>query len=413
MKPRERWYSFAALAGMTAVLLFVCGCSTSVPIPQQELVIGVLLPLSGNDGSSGLASQAALQVSAEDLNAYYRQVGSQNHVKLVILDTKSDPETARTGLMNLSAQGIRVVIGPGGSAELAALKEYSDQNGILIVSTMSTATDLAIAGDFIFRFIPNDTHQADATAFYLGKDGIEAILPVWRGDVWGDGLHSSVRENLRIENCTMLEGVRYSPMNTDFLDIASSLDSQAGKAISRYGTARVGVYAATFAELVPLMNASAGMPNLSQVRWYGADGNILLNPLTKDPVAADFAIKTHFIGPTIGYPYEERFSGVYKNITTRLGHQPDAYSYASYDALQVAAPALGDAGPNNSQLSDAFVHNANRYSGIAGLYALDEAGDKEQSVYDFWRLATVNGTPKWKFSGQYTVVSRETSGFKE
>jgi hypothetical protein len=75
--------------------------------------------------------------------------------------------------------------------------------------------------------------------------------------------------------------------------------------------------------------------------------------------------------------------------------------------------ALGEAGRNNSQIYHAFVHTANRYSGISGLYALDEAGDKEMSVYDFWRLATVNGTPKWKFAGQYTVISSVPSGFKE
>jgi len=414
MKPRERWYSFAVLAGMAAVLLFVCGCSTPGPAPEQEIVIGALLPLTGDYTSAGVASQAALQVAVEDLNAYYQRVGSPKNVRLVILDTKSDPLTAETGLENLTGQGIRVVIGPGSSAELEALKGYSDQKGILLVSTMSTATSLAIAGDSVFRFIPDDTHQAGATAYYLDADGIEAIIPVWRGDVWGDGLLSAVSERLQRENHTILDGMRYEPGTQEFHNIAASLDRQAGEAISRYGANHVGVYAITFAELVPLMNVSSGKPNLSLIKWYGADGNVLIDPLTKDPIAADFAIKTHFVGPTIGYSPDERFSGVYKNISTKLGRQPDAYSYATYDAFQVAAAALGDAGQGNAQLREAFIHAANRYSGIAGLYALDEAGDKEMSVYDFWRFALVNGTPRWKYAGQYTVVSRDSpSGFKE
>ena len=98
MKPRERWYSFALLAGMVAVLLFVCGCSTSGPASEQEMVIGALLPLTGDYTSAGVASQAALQVAIEDLNAYYQQVGSPKRIRLVILDTKSDPLTAKAGL---------------------------------------------------------------------------------------------------------------------------------------------------------------------------------------------------------------------------------------------------------------------------------------------------------------------------
>ena len=84
--------------------------------------------------------------------------------------------------------GIRIVLGPDSSAEVEAVKAYADENGILLISPSSTAISLAIPGDNVFRFVPDDTQQAETIATLMWEDGIRAVIPIWRGDTWGDDL---------------------------------------------------------------------------------------------------------------------------------------------------------------------------------------------------------------------------------
>lgn len=89
--------------------------------------------------------------------------------------------------------GIRIVIGPDSSAEVEAVKAYADENDILVISPSSTAISLAIPADNVFRFVPDDTHQAEAIARLMWEDRVRAVIPIWRGDTWGDDLANATK----------------------------------------------------------------------------------------------------------------------------------------------------------------------------------------------------------------------------
>lgn len=56
---------------------------------SENITIGALLPLTGSVSSIGEASKVALEVSAEDLNNYYSEIGSGEHVEIVVKDTEA------------------------------------------------------------------------------------------------------------------------------------------------------------------------------------------------------------------------------------------------------------------------------------------------------------------------------------
>ena len=151
---------------LLAAAAFTCGCTGSETAPAGPdadlgFVVGALLPLSGDYSGGGEASRIALEVAAADINDHFVSIGSNQRVGIIIEDTKADPATALAKLRTLDEQGVRIVIGPGTSAELEAVRAYADEHGILVVSTMSTAPSLAIADDNVYRFVPPDTYQAD------------------------------------------------------------------------------------------------------------------------------------------------------------------------------------------------------------------------------------------------------------
>lgn len=387
-----------------AAVIFCCGCTgteaTSVAQDgAEEITVGVLLPLSGDFSEAGEAGQVALEVAAVDINDYFASFGSDDRVRLVIEDTQTDPAIALEKLKLLDSQGIRMVIGPGSSAELEAIRTYADQHGMIIVCTMSTAPSLAIEGDNVFRFASPDNYQADAMAYYLEEDGITAIVPVWRGDVWGDDLRNLTAAAFVNRNGSVFDGVRYGPNQEDYTGVVAELDCQVGQAIAAQGTENVGVYAVTFDEAAAIMTAAAETGNLTQVRWYGCDGNILLDSLTTHGEVARFAAQTNFTGPTVwddtsGPGYETTYS----KIQDRLKRQPDGYCMASYDALWVVALTGAETDSMDvSELKNALPEMAANTNGtFCSEMDLDAAGDWSAAQYWFkvgegkWRSVPVD-----------------------
>ncbi len=136
--------------------------------------------------------QAALTVGLPQVNRRLTLEGQNFRLATVVKDTASDPQTALMALLALKAQGIKFVIGPVSSAECAAVLPVANSLGMILISPASTATSLAIAGDNLFRLMPNDNSQGAGTAALMLKKGFTAVVPIWRGDVWGDDLKTSI-----------------------------------------------------------------------------------------------------------------------------------------------------------------------------------------------------------------------------
>ncbi|WP_243670265.1 hypothetical protein [Methanoculleus chikugoensis] len=161
-------------------------------------------------------------------------------------------------------------MGPGTSAELEAVRTYADEHGFILISTMSTAPSLAIAGDNVYRLVPPDTYQADVMAYYLREQGVTAIVPVWRGDVWGgDELEKLTAAALVRGGGKVLDGVRYTPDQV-YGAIAADLDARVARAIAAHGREKVAVYLVSLDEADRIMGAAMATENLPKVRCTGA-----------------------------------------------------------------------------------------------------------------------------------------------
>jgi branched-chain amino acid transport system substrate-binding protein len=337
---------------------------------------------------------------------------SGTRIELIIEDTKTDAEVALEKLKDLKSKGVQIVIGPATSASVSAVKDYADHNGIMIISFSSTATQLAIPNDNVFRFVSDDSHQAQAVAKKMWKDGVRVVIPMWRTDIFGEGLHSSLTENFKRMGGTVVEGGGYKPPTGDFSaslhrinfifweQDLKVLESRVKDAIRQYGADKVGVYAVSFDEIVPIMIQSQRHPVLSSVKWYGSDGSALNAGLVKNTDAANFAIETSFVNPIYAVDNENdsKFIKVNKEITKEIGHSHRSYAELAYDALIVAALTSDELQANQTNdrntLSKTLLKVADSYHGITGKTLLNEAGDRMAGSYDFWAITSENTNGK-------------------
>jgi len=402
-----------AAALLVAASLAACSDDQDAPVDAPTLKAGVLVSLTGTWSTLGRTSVSALQAAAADANAELGVTEPGAKVTLRIIDTKLEPDLALDGLRTLAAEGVKVVIGPQSSSEVRALKAFADSAGIVLISQGSTAGSLAIANDFVYRFVPNDSLEAEALVALLQRDGITVLVPLWRDDAGNQGLHDAVEKAFTRAGGTMLAGVMYGPDVTDFTPALAALKPQLATAATQAGgTAKAAVYYAAFNENVDVFELASADPAFSALKWYGSDGTALSAFLPASATASGFAHQVGYWNPTFGISaaLEAEWSGLAAEIEAATGIMPGPFAFAAYDALRVAARAWRRAGYSTAgtALRDAVPVEAAAYSGATGATMLDAAGDRATAGFDFWVVCPVNGG--WEWTKSFTYLSGTIGG---
>jgi branched-chain amino acid transport system substrate-binding protein len=373
--------------------------------PKSLVKIGVLASLSGSGFSLGRSTVAALQIAARDL----KNIGPQYRpvrFRFLVRDTQQNPSRALEAIQDLNERGVKIIIGPQTSSEVAMIKPFADAHNILVISQGSTASSLAIPGDNILRFCPPDTREAEALVALLQHDGIRAIVPLWRNDRGNNGLHDSVKIRFQAFGGRVTSGFRYEPTTTDFSTATNSVASQVASLISGgINPSAIAVYLAAFDEVVDVFHSAEANSTLANTAWYGSDGVALSAALTGDSGAAGFAASVGYPNPIFGLPdnLRNRWQPIADAVEARTGITPDAFALSTYDALFVVNLALVHAKPqkNFGNFKAAFIEEAGHYRGVTGSTALDAAGDRQSGDFDFWAVRLRNGDYKWVRVGTY------------
>ncbi|BAN90069.1 ABC transporter substrate-binding protein [Aeropyrum camini] len=402
-----------AVALIAPIFLSTPALYTAAAQPTT-ITIGALLPLTGDLQSYGVRAQAAVQVAVEDVNAYLESKNAWFRFELKVEDTQTKPDVAVQKFNSLVAQGIKFIVGPMTSAEVKKLKDLADQNNVLIISPSSTAIELKIAGDNVFRFCPTDDVQSKAIGALVRDLGIKGVVIINRADTWGNGLMEATKEVLEGEGVEVASVYSYNPESPNFSGIASQANGDMESLVSKYGEDKVAVVAIGFKEVVELFSAAADYETLEGVLWIGSDGTAQLSEFTTDPLAREFATSTLFINPIFSPAATAAQEKVRQEVVAKIGEEPDAYSLAAYDAVWAIALALLQAGPMDNpdemvnqvkQLlpqittSDEFAKYA-----ATGKFPLDEGGDRATADYDWYIVAEVGGEYKWVKAGVYKGV---------
>ncbi len=142
-------------------LLALCGCDrigpgtppeaeTPAPLPRVEILnIGVFVPLKGDAAPGGESLLNGLAMAAEEINAAGGVLGRP--IRLVVRDTRSDPDRAAKAVRDLIAEDkVVALVGglSGGSTEAAAV---ADETGVPMILPGSTMPGIPSREPWVFR----------------------------------------------------------------------------------------------------------------------------------------------------------------------------------------------------------------------------------------------------------------------
>ena len=409
--------AIAAIIIGIVIIFGTGGTDTETPAPTEEQMeetgglsgevnIGLILPLTGDLATHGEENWEGSKLALVDFNKHLEEIDAGWTLKMTSEDSATSPVIALEKLSALNAKGIGIVIGPETSSNIRNVKGYSDSNNMLLISCCSSAPALAIPNDSVFRLVPDDSNQGTAISKLLQHEGIEALVPVWRGDTWGDGLSDASTSSFVERGGTVDEGIRYNPESPEFSASTSLLAERVQGYVDDYGADKVAVLFLGFAEILQFTQSAAQHEVLDDVRWFGPGANTKEHKLIEDPIGLEFSTNVQFTTVQFAASKNPTYERVQAHLTEQLGRSPNTFVHSSYDAVWIIGLAMLETQSSDVSTIKAILPEiAENYSGAIGSTKLNEAGDLAQANYEVWGIRG----GEWVLLGQYSHATDSIS----
>ncbi len=391
---RTRALLLSGLLLFSMALLLGCPDDSDVipPAPPESIRLGAVLDRTGASASFGNPCAIACSLAALDVNEYLVENDIDLELDLVILDDQGDDEAAEVRLSNLTTDNIQYIIGPSTSAIAEAVRSQAQQHNAMMVSPSSVATSLADSTDTIYRLAPDDSHQSAAiTAYMTQVDDIEAVITLYRDDVWGQDLYETTSADFEAAGIDVLQGIAYPTSTTDFTAYLDDIEDIVMDAIDVYSDTTIAVYMLTFNEAYYVFNSLQDHTLNAQemIRFYGASAIAKSPAIFASSSVANLAAVKGFTCPVFAEQDNQVVDQLRYRIKLITDEDPGSYAFAAYDALWLGALAyieIGEVNPDFDTLLSAFLQVSSGYEGKTGVIELNACGDRAFGDYDFWQI---------------------------
>ena len=371
---------------------------------EGDVDIGVIYPLSGDLAERGTHRLAGAELGAVDFNEYLASMGMDWQLVLNVEDTETKPTASLEKAQLLNSKGVKLIIGPAGSGNVLSVKPYADQNNMLVLSCCSTSPTLAIPGDSVFRLAPDDSVQGLALARLIELEGIEALVPIWRQDDYGNNLVNLVRENFESRG-VVDEGIPYDPIQADYSAAASLLADSVQNLADEHGADKVAVLIVSYDEIVNIVQGADNYPILKEVRWFAGESIAKESFILQDAIASEFVNAVDLTAFQIFENRGDKFARVTQHIVDQFGVVPATYVYQSYDAVWLIGLSILESGTADpTAVKAALPGVAGAYQGALGSTKLNDAGDLLPLDLAIWQVADGQWVEMGKYSALKNVI---------
>ncbi|MDI3502933.1 MAG: branched-chain amino acid transport system substrate-binding protein [Archaeoglobi archaeon] len=436
----------AVLAILISALLVLSPLTVASAQSEKETIeIGVLVDLSGPLTTYGMNIRNTMMIAEEDINSYFEEKGLPYEVKFYYEDTKVNANIALEKIQSLYSRGVKLIVGPMASGEVAHVKNYVTSNKIIIVSPSSTALPSLLGittpeeKKYIFRFVGTDDLQTDAIAGEIKSYGMKAVVITYIGNAWGKGLYETIKPKLEANGIEVVGYVEYpdNPIPADFSPYISELEGLVKDALERYSNAEVGVVAFSYEEVATMLAQTPESSPLLNILWFGCDGTAKSSKVLED--APEKAKRIALLSTL----FESQGPGIEqlraKFEQKGLSGEPYQYAMNAYDAAWVLALSYVEVVEEKGSydpdaMAEKIPEVTKKYSEgeygvepVSGYIELNEWNDRATGDYAIWYVSPEGQWEKagtWHFSDgsvewiskpsvpQVQVTEKETPGFE-
>jgi len=379
-----RRLTVAALAAATALTLSACLASPGdggaqdggSAGPDDPIVVGVSLPLTGDFAEPGKGVQRGYEAWAAHVNENGGLLGRQ--VELVIVDDQSNADRVASDYERLINQdGVDLVFGPFSTRLVVPAAQVAQDYGFLFVEPAGAAAEVFEQGfDNLFYAAPAiaDDHYNHLAEYVLGlpeDERPQTIAVASMDDPFAQGTAYGLRDALAGEGMEVVVDEVYPPNTTDFSGIAAKIaDSDADLLV-------VGSQYQDGVNLVVALQQQGYQPQLAAIS--GAPTNAEFPEAIGDKTEGILAPTGYT--PTAPYPSNQEFVEAYEAEHGAPPAEDEANAWTTGQVVAAAVEAVGCADPSpdcQQQLVD-WLHE-NEVETVVGTLSWDAQG-RPQSAH--------------------------------
>lgn len=344
--------------------------------PDDPIVIGVSLPLTGDFAEPGKGVQRGYEAWAAHVNENGGLLGRQ--VELVVVDDQSNADRVASDYERLINQdGVDLVFGPFSTRLVVPAAQVAQDYGFLFVEPAGAAAEVFEQGfDNLFYAAPAiaDDHYDHLAEYILALPEDErpkSVAVASMDDPFAQGTAYGLRDKLAEAGIDVVVDEVYPPNTTDFSGIAAKIaDSGADLLV-------VGSQYQDGVNLVVALQQQGYQPRMAAIS--GAPTNAEFPEAIGDKTEGILAPTGYT--PTAPYPSNEEFVEAY---TAEHGTPPaedEANAWTTGQVVAAAVEAVGCADPDpecQQQLVD-WLHE-NEVETVVGPLSWDAQG-RPQSAH--------------------------------
>ena len=373
---------FATFAFVLTITSLMMGFSTYAQMTHQmkglsgEISIGVVLPLTGALAAPyGLPMQRGFELAREEINN--SEMLGDAKITFITEDDQGTVEDAVKAYNKLIDQdGVPVILGPANSSQVREAFPIAQQNRVVAISSLSSASGLSAIGDFNFRIsLATDVLVPPGIRITQEKLGYTKVATIYDDiDLYSTDSNKVVRETLTANGVEILTTETYQTGETDFSTQLTRIKEANPDAI---------FISALAPEMIKIM---------IQARQLGipTDVTLIVPDLTKDEVAAagDAAEGAIAFTSWTSSADTQGNQAFVQNYRTKYGAEPSPWGAQSYAALYILAEAIANAQSTDAIAIRDALANTKNFDTILGKFSFNPVGD---AVYDLMVLVVQNG----------------------
>ncbi|MBW3562543.1 MAG: ABC transporter substrate-binding protein [Actinobacteria bacterium] len=381
-----------AVCLVCAVLLGACGLG-----PPDRVVLGLVVPLSGDRAYLGLEVENGVRMAVEDLNDDGGLLGRR--VELAVRDD-SDLVDLPAQLAELAErQRVTAVIGPEAPAVLLGPRNPLSRRDVPALLATGFTGDLAEAGSTVFRTVPSAHDQAVRLGRWLTEERrIDDVAVLVADPVEGQLAADALREGLGQAGAAVVAEVLADPDAPDLRPAVARLQRRAGTAgaVILWGPPAAAARA-TRAVRDLGWDVQIAVPSSAFVGEYRT-----LAERASEGVVLPFPFREDWFGPEMERWlvrwYRDHGLEALPDLDTLVLDLPVA-GLAAYDAVMLVAEAVEEAGSREpAEVADALT--AVTYEGLLRTYRFGP-DDREA-----WELEDLHVARVHNFAVVYDVDPR-------
>ncbi len=337
------------------IIFFTC-CNDA---GKDKIVIGAILPLTGDAAPWGDAPMKAAQLAVEEIN----NVGGINGkmIELIVEDGGCDPQMGVAAVNKLiSANKPIAIVGAVCSGNTLAIAPIVEKNKIVLISPASTQPSISEAGDYIFRVIPSDEYRTKVFAEYIASEGYKNIGMIYINNEPGKSAEQNFIKYFKENGGEVVISEGYLPDATEVKTQLTKIRNSKPElllALSQVNDAVIVLRNAKELNIdIPIYFLSEAIDDPTVVENAGD----AIEGVTYITFAeADNTVNKHF---------EEAFKNKY-------GIEPATFAPEAYDAVYILSKTLGSL---DDQASEDFVqalYGIKDFEGASGIITFNKDGD--------------------------------------